>query len=212
MQLVARKKPCCLNCGQGKPCCGGEPAAYRRAGGLWLPSRQILRPRAIARAGGGNWPDGWRPAFLPQRLLGLVVASHDLSCLPCCVTDCTDCDPGTLTLDYDISGAIISAGTLDRAGCGGVWSYLKLGAIPTDTCGGEFAAIDICVYCDGSGVPYATLGGGGGACGFAEFTAIAADGFSCNPFSATFTFHTQEALPGGCVCGDNAEIILVVNE
>ena len=219
--MIATPKACCGSCRQGRPCCPTTKPrpAFERRRGLWLPRRDLSIPKNLLQyPSEAEWSGLWRP-WAPA-----LVRVVDMSCLPCCQRNCSDCDPSLNDADpmapdpltVTISGAIAGTGTLERSSCGGggaSWSYSSASNIMLDAAGcGDPAWIDVslCVYCE-AGEVKAAMNGGSGDCAIADPTKVA-DSWECSPFSATFTFETVELSPGGCPCGNGTPITVLVEE
>ena len=216
------KASCCGNCKSGKPCCGTKPRpAFMKRRGLWLPRRDLTLPKNLLQyPSEQEWSGLWRP-WLPAHAVAV-----DMSCLPCCSRSCEDCDPGANDvdpmspdpLDVTISGAIAATDVLPVAlDCGGAgsWSY-ENASIMLDAAGcgdGGWLTVSLCIYCDPvAGTVKANMSGGSASCFVASPNTREADSWTCSPFSATWTYETDEAFAGGCPCGDAQTITVTVTE
>ena len=231
MLILAKKprlavKPCCSGCKSGKPCCGTKTPpripAFKKKRGLWLPRRDLTLPKNLLQfPSEAEWGGLWRP-WLP-----MLAQRIDMSCLPCC-DSCVACDPGLddagypMTFDdlnVTITGGITAVDVLSRASCGGAssaWSYENQ-FIGLDTSCGDpgWTTVGMCLYCDSStGDITAIVTGGGADCALGAPFERVATSFTCDPspFSATFSFETDEISVGGCTCGDGTPITITVTE
>lgn len=227
--LITRhaSKPCCGNCQSGKPCCGTKlkpqhkPPPFHKRHGIWLPRRELSIPKNLLQyPSEAEWSGLWRP-WMP------ALVKFDMSCLPCCNPNCTECDPGLNDpgypmaiddLNVTISGAISATDVLPVAsdcGSAGSWSYANtLIILDAAGCGDAgWISVSLCVFCDPvSGSIKANFTGGSGSCAINTPNEREADSWTCSPFSATWTYETGELVLGGCPCGDGTPITVVVSE
>lgn len=157
-----------------------------------------------------------------------LVADDDPNC--CCgELDCAACDPidddpdpeNPEPLDVDITGAATGGGFIYRtAGGSNHWIYAsdETNLPLTDGCAEDWVSMTLQVFCPlAGGPPRATaniIRGGDDGCNI-ESGEVIADSWTCNPFTAQFTFLTvEEPDPNatGCPCGVGEAVIVTVTE
>lgn len=132
--------------------------------------------------------------------------------------NCCGVDMSTIeTLNVTVSGAVSGSGTLNYItppGGGACRDYT--GEITlSSTCGGEILQLSISLSCPEGGAAAADLlvscSGGGGGC-VVTGGPYSDAGATASPLEVTVTFKTSELSVGGCPCGDNQDITVVITE
>jgi hypothetical protein len=151
--LPSRKiaKPCCSNCGSGKPCCGKkrrrrDPYSrfFHKHRGLWLPRPNLRCPVVLLNGGYPSpieWSGGRFAAGMP-----MPSVTFDLSCLGCCACEtcvcCVACPEVSEFLQFRITGLVDT----DFCTCTafGDWEPLTNSSVPNESCHWEYGGLNLC--------------------------------------------------------------------
>jgi hypothetical protein len=149
----------------------------------------------------------------------LADANYRQCCCPTGAPTCCYCrnfpDSIQTKLRATVSGAFTGSGDLTQQSSEHCVLFGGLIMPNGDDC--DLVSLDIGVWCpeDAKSVlgVRASASGGGADCAVLESGEQAPVSANCGPpFSATWHFHTNDIIPGGCPCGDNQLIVVDVVE